>query len=236
MMKNRSLILITLILFTISCISVESEKETNSIISESDEEYFEGVIEYSIDYKLINTSISKEKLKRFLGTKIIRSFRKGNWRDEYYNDKGALVRISILNQTNKKYYYEMLGNDTVYYSDINITNYNTTIEQLSDTTISNHECWTIKSLSVRDCSQSDTVESVFYISKQLKVDSDWFANYIDGGYNEIYKIAPGISIASEHTNADFIQIRKLVSKRNEKIDDSEFKVESNKYVKKTNLQ
>lgn len=234
-MRNKGLILIAITLAILSCSNPETEKKRNNEISTFEAEYFEGVIEYSIDYKLINPAISKEILEEYLGTKIISSYSKGSWREDYYNNHGNWVRTSILNQKEKRYYYEILGNDTVYYSDINKTNYKTSIEQLSDTTISDHPCWTVKSTSIHKDNESDIVSSIYFISKQYKVDPEWYVNYIDGGYDRIYKIAPGLEYATEYSNSDFTQVRKFVSKRKKEISHSEFEIEPTKHVKKTRL-
>ncbi len=231
MKKNLNIIVLALLLtFVASCKNIISESKDSDIKNE----YFEGVVEYSIEYKLIDKSISKENLKKYLGTKKIRHFSQGNWRDEYYNDEGVLVRTSILNQSKKKYYYTIPGNDSIYYLDINQTDYTTLVDQKPDTTIKNHECWVVESLSINQTKQSDTVLTKFYNSKELGINPNWYKHYVDGGYNRIYEIAPGIPVVSKYTNAIYIQIQKLVSTNSKKIDESKFKVESSELLKKSN--
>ena len=231
MTKFNIFFLALMLLYTISC------KNTTSNVKALGEEgeYFEGVLEYSIDYELVNLNYSKEKLKEHLGTKVIRSFSQGNWRDDFYNQNGTWVRTSIMNQTDKKYYYEVLGNDTVYYIDINKTDYKTTIKQNIDTIIENHNCWSLECISIKSTLQPDTVLSQFYISQSLSVNSSWYMNYINGGYDRIFNIAPGIIVTVKHTNAGYIQNRKLVSNKIEKIDKSKFEIESSRVIKRSPL-
>ncbi|RLD54828.1 MAG: hypothetical protein DRJ01_17515 [Bacteroidetes bacterium] len=200
------------------------------------DDYFQGIIEYSIEYEIKNPRISEENLKKYYGTKIIKKFSEGNFRDEYYNSEGLLVRISILNLEKNHYFIEYGGMDTIYYSDIKNTDFTTTIEQLTDTNILNNNCWVIKSISIKDGSESksETVITKYYKSKELRINPDWFVNYIDGGYDRIMKLAPGINVKSEYFNVDFTVIKKIVSSKKELIDNSEFEVELNRIMKKMN--
>lgn len=231
MKMNINIIVLALLLtFVVSCKNIISENKESDIKNE----YFEGVVEYSIDYKLIDKSISKESLKKYFGTKKIRYFSQGNWRDEYYNDDRILVRTNILNQSKKKYYYTIPGKDSIYHLDINQIEYTTFVDQKPDTTIMNHRCWVVEGLSINQTKQSDTVIAKFYNSKELKINPDWYKHYVNGGYDRIYEIAPGISVVSTYNNAYYIQIQKLVSKNWKKIEESKFKVESSGLLKRSN--
>lgn len=202
----------------------------------SQENYFEGILEYSLDYDIKNSAIPEENLKMYLGTKIITKFSDGNFRDEYYNSKGTLIRTSILNLKKKKYYIEFNGIDTIYYTDIDKTDYTTKIEQLPDTNIFNNDCWVIKSVSVHKTSP-ESVEPVitkYFKSKNLKTNSEWYSNYLDGGYDRILKAAPGISIKTEVFRTDFTIIENLISKNKKTIHSSEFEIKTNKFIKKMN--
>lgn len=238
--------LITYLLLIISCSNGQPKLETdnrnttettehiNSNVSVQKQEYFEGVIEYSVEYDIKNPSLSKEKLKQHYGSKVITKFSEGNFRDEYYNNEGTLLRTSILNLSKKHYYIEFHEIDTVYYSDINTTDYITTIEQLLDTNIQNNDCWVIKSISNKNDSKPESVITKYYISKNLKVNPNWYVNYVDGGYNRIYKSAPGITVKSEYFNSNFTVIKSIVSTKMKVVDISDFKIKLDKVLKKMN--
>lgn len=232
MMRAKYLILLIVMLTMFSCNNVELNKK-NDEVPGVESEYFEGIIEYSIDYKLLNPEISIDRLKNILGTRIVRRFSEGSWREDYYDSYGNWLRTNILNQKEERFYSEFSGKDTIYYIDINKTDYQTTIQQLPDTIINNHPCWAIKSTSINEENEAETVSSTYYISKHLKIDAEWYSNYINGGYDRIYRIAPGIEYQTRYSNnAHFVLIREFVSKRKEDIDDSEFKIDSTKHLKK----
>ncbi len=215
---------------------VETIKQINTNASGQKQEYFQGVIGYSIEYNIKKPSISEEILKKHYGSKVIKKFSKGNFRDEYYNNEGVLVRTSILNLSQNQYYMELDGIDTIYYTDINITDFLTTIEQLADTNIQNIDCWAIKSISIDENNDRKTepVITKYYKSKDLILDPDWYGNYIDGGYDRILKMAPGITIKSEYYNSNFTEIKRIVSIKAKEINALEFELESNKYMKNMN--
>jgi hypothetical protein len=206
-----------------------------SSCADSQENYFEGILEYSVDYDIKNPAIPIENLKMYFGTKIITKFSKGNFRYEYYNNKGILVRTSILNLDKKKYYFDHYRADTIYYSDIDKTDYSTKIKHFPDTNILNTDCWVLKSISVHKTNPNiEPVITKFYISKDLKVNPEWFSSYIDGGYDRILNLAPGINLMEKVFMKNFTIIKSLVSKNKMTIESSEFEINSNKFMKKMN--
>jgi hypothetical protein len=207
--------------------------QSNTVKGQTD--YFEGVIEYKIEYDTKNFRYSKSMLSEIYGSKVISKFKDGNFRDEYYNDQGKLVRTSILNLEAKTYYYDLNGFDTLYYSDIDKTDYETSIQQLDDMHVLGSDCWVIKSTSVKK-NDSNLVPVVlkFFYSKELKLNPEWYSEYIDGAYNEIHKLAPGIEIKTESYGPNFTIIKSMVSKTEADISEEEFRIKTRKLLKKMN--
>ena len=220
-------------LFYFACFCLIILTNANAL---AQEEYFEGIIEYSLEYDINNPEFSEERIKEYLGSKVITKFSKGSFRDEYYNNQGVLVRTSVLNLAKKQYYLKHNGIDTIYYTSINETDYVTTIQQLPDTNIDENDCWVIKSISVlkNQDKASEPIISKYYESKELKIDPNWFVDYIDGGYDRITKLAPGITLKTETFFPNFNIIESFVSKSEQKIDPAEFEFDSNMTLKKMN--
>jgi hypothetical protein len=221
----KKIILVLTSIITISLFSLKSFSQG---------QYFQGTIEYSLEYKTDNPNIQESNLKQYFGSKVITKFREGNFISEYYNEDNVLVKTSTLNLNKKKYYYELTLIDTLYFSNIDRTLYNTQIEQLADSTVFNNECWTIKSIATNQENFNDNVTSHYYLSKKLKVNPNWYQDYIDGAYNKIFRMAPGVFIKSVIKGKYFTEIRSMVSMKKEKINLSEFEVKSKKIKKKMN--
>lgn len=191
----------------------------------SSSNYFEGIIEYTISYDVKSLKYSEPLLKEYFGSKMIKKFKNGNKRDEYYNDKGELIRTSILNIEEKKYCMQYRLLDTIYWTNINDTNYDTKISKKSDSSVNDHQCWVVRSASIeKDIVATDSIISLYYLSKKLMINENWYSAYIDGAHNKVAKLAPGMEYKTMDLEKDYNTIKQATKIVYQNMDSINFKI------------
>ena len=136
-MKRLILLIFSITLLSPSDYSASLEKT----------KYFEGQVIYDIEYTPYNKTISPNKIKEMVGSKMILTFKKGNYKKEYFSPNGKLLQERILNLKDNKSYMSTKDSDTIFWMDITKNTSNTTFEVLKDSTVLNHPCTIIKTKS-----------------------------------------------------------------------------------------
>jgi len=194
--------------------------------------YFEGQIIYDIEYSPYSDNFPSEKLKELIGSKMVLTFKKGNYKKEYFSPSGNLVQQRYLSLKDEKSYARTNDSDTIIWLDITKHESKTTFEIMKDSTILNHPCRIIKTKSIVSVEQFKNkpfeIESVFKYAKDLPVNPVWYSNYYEDNFNEIIRIGKGIAIVSIHKGILWEQKIKLKSIIKRKVKDKEIKLNISK--------
>lgn len=170
------------------------------IQSDSYEKYFEGQITYQIEYSPYSTKFNKERIKELIGSKMIFTFKNGDYKKQYYSPRGELVQERILNLKDNKSYWRTHDSDTVFWIDILKNESPTTFEILKDSILQDYPCKVIKAMTSTSISGKKTdekkveIETVYKYAKNLPVNPNWYQNYNEGNFNQIIKYGKGIAI------------------------------------------
>lgn len=167
----------------------------SSIINEP---YFEGQITYDIEYTSYSEKFQLEKIKEFVGSKMILTFKDGNYKKEYFSPSGTLLQKRILNLKDRKSYLKTSDTDTIFWVDITKNDSKTTFEVLNDTIILKHPCTVIKTKTIVSGKnfkeKSIEVEGLFSYAKDLPINPIWYNEYMESDFKEISKFGKGIAI------------------------------------------
>ncbi|MBR9845376.1 MAG: hypothetical protein GYB35_04315 [Algicola sp.] len=162
--------------------------------------YFEGQITYDIEYTPYDTEIESRRIKELIGSKMILTFKKGNYKKSYYSPSGKLLQERVLKLKDKKSYLRTYNSDTIFWFDITKNDSKTSFKVLSDTTILNHPCTVIKTTSIISGNHLDNksmeVDGLFIYAIDLPVNPNWYKEYKEGKFNEIVKSGKGIVLAT----------------------------------------
>lgn len=199
------------------------------MINESD--YFEGKIYYSIEYSNIHSVFGDINLEEFLGNKAILSYKQGNYKKEFYNAT-ELVMVTYRNKEERRFYMEELDSDTIDYYYTNNSEYKTTIDLSSIENILNYDCVKVLSYSTpKDMNSLETdISCKIYIAKDLKVDPQWYVDYIDGSQDEIYKSVPGLPLREIKTSKNYHSNQVAYKVERVKISNEELKLPNSKIL------
>ena len=188
--------------------------------------YFEGQIVYGLNYKPYQdyADINPDKIKESFGSTVVLTYKNGCNKKEYYSPDGKLLSQRYLDLKKQKAYLRTMDSDTVFWFNINVNDSKTIFTVLEDTIIRDYPCKTIKSVTTTPIKESKgevvTTTSIHYYASDLMVNPNWFKDYNEGNFNEIIKVAKGISIESyfrglyweQHESAKSIQWKKVRNK------------------------
>jgi len=193
--------------------------------------YFEGQITYEIEYSPYEKKFAPERIKELIGSKMILTFKKGNYKKEYFSPNGELLQERILNLKDKKYYFRTNDSDTIYWMDITKNDSKTTFEVLSDSSILNHPCTIIKTKTIVSGEsfngQSFEIGGLFKFAQDLPINPNWYKDYKEGNFNEIAKSGKGIAIVTINKGIYWEQRIKAISIIERKVKKSELNINFN---------
>jgi|GEM_PF-1666499 len=216
----------TLIFFLIILYSCESVKKVNH----SDNTYFEGEIEYNIDYSDILINVYSDYLEENIGDKVVLTFKNGNQKKEYYSKSGKLLSVRFLDLKQKKLFSKSTNEDTVSWIDITKQDTKLTFEQIKDSTVMGYSVVGIKTVGstiVND--ETFYLSGQFYYAKKLRINPEWYKDYYEANFNEIIKIGKGITISQVSNTPYWITTLNATRVKRRKVKDSELKFDLTGY-------
>jgi hypothetical protein len=151
-----------------------------SCVLDDDKQDFEGIIKYNYKYFPKSNEISNEQLIHTFGDGSIVYIKKGNYKHVYQNSK--VVKSTSYEKKTNRYFFEYVGNDTLYYIDAGTYSINYKIKEYSanDTSILGYKCKPVELIRGADI-------SLYYYSKDLHLLSKYYKNHKMGGYNILSK-------------------------------------------------
>ncbi|NHN28129.1 hypothetical protein FIA58_020820 [Flavobacterium jejuense] len=199
--------------------------------------YFEGEIIYKIEYEPYEEKYQADRIKELIGSKMVLTFKHGNYKKEYFSPDGKLLQKRVLKLKDKKSYFKTYDSDTIYWIDITVNESKTQFKQLNDTVILNHPCNTIRTKTVvtgeNFGGQSFEVGGVFNYAQDLAINPKWYEDYKEGNFNEIAELAKGVSLRTINEGVYWEQKIVAVSINRRKVKKSEFDINlTDKPVKK----
>lgn len=185
------------VFFCISIMACHNVKQ----ISEKDS-FFEGTVTYLVKYQPYTTHFKEEALKEFICSKIIFTFKNGNYRKQYVSSNGKIISERYLDLKHKKSYLKQMDNDTMYWFDITKRDNKATFKPLRDTIITNYNLRGIETESVVSVPDLGTdsikLKGIFYFSKKYKVNPDWYKDYHEDNFDEMINYGKGIQLFELH--------------------------------------
>ena len=185
------LILALLSLFLLSC-------KANDRYLSSVPNYFEGVVMYEFEYELKDDRFTESQLKENIGARMEMLFKNGNYLRRYFSSSGLLLKEIYLNLEENKSFSKNIGNDTIYWININRNDSKTIFSQIKDSVIMNHPTVGLKTKTTVTGpgfgDNSFEVTGEIYFSKEFKVNPIWYKNYLEGNFYEQVKIGRGIQL------------------------------------------
>jgi len=210
----------TLVFFLIILYSCESAKKFNN----SDNTYFEGEIEYNIDYSDILINVSSNYLEENIGDKIIFTFKNGNQKKKYYSKSGKLLSVRFLDLDQKKSFSKSTNEEIINWVDITKQNTKLAFEQIKDTTVIGYSAVGIKTVGSSVVNeQTFFLTGKFYYAKKLKINPEWYNDYNEANFNEIIKIGKGITISQTSNTPYWTTTLSATYVKKRKVKDSELK-------------
>lgn len=187
--------------------------------------YFEGQIIYDIEYSTYK--IDPQKLKELNGSKIILTYKKGNYKKQYFSPNGKLVQERILDLEAKKSYLKIFDTDTIFWFDITKSDSEISFKILNDSIILDHPCKIIETSFFENnlSEQLNEVKTITKYAQDLIIDPSWYKDFRYSSYNEIAKIVKGISIEETTITGDYEREIKLNSINKRKVNSSELEIE-----------
>jgi len=187
--------------------------------------YFEGQVVYDIEYTSNNDNIPAQKLMEFIGSKMVLTFKKGDYKKEYFSPSGLLLQERILNLKKGRNYLRAPNNDTIYWVDITKHDTKTSFSVVKDTTILDHHCKIISTKSIvpgeNFGDKTIGVEGLYIYAQDLPVNPEWYSNYLEGNFNEIIEVEKGIAIETTSRSVHWEQRIKLKSVIKRKVKNKE---------------
>ena len=189
-------LLYILFLIIISVLSCKVQEERSS----SKEIYFEGEVEYKIEYSQYDDRFTESRLKEVIGDRITMFFKDGYYLKKYFRSDGTLIRETYLDLDKNKSFTTQIENDTVYWIDLTKNDSKTTFKRISDSLIMNQSTIGVETKTIVTGSgfndKSYHVGGRTYFSKNLKVNPLWYKYCVEANTNEIIEIGKGIQLLS----------------------------------------
>ncbi|QIE58985.1 hypothetical protein G5B37_05235 [Rasiella rasia] len=193
-------------------------------------DYFEGQVVYDITYTPYSDSYPIERLKELIGSKMVLTFKNGNYKKEYYAPNGELVQERFVQLKHDKSYFRTKDSDTVYWVDITINDTKTTFTVLKDTVVMNHPCRIITTKSTVSGEGFEgkpiEVKGVTTYAQDLPVNPKWYNNFYEGNFNEISKEGKGIAIVTVNKGMFWEQTLSMTSVTHRKVKNKEIKIKN----------
>lgn len=192
-------------------------------------EYFEGQIIYDIEYTPTDDRFSAEDIAEWIGSKMILTFKDGNYKKEYFSPDGTKINERILVLKDNKSYSISNDSDTVLWVDITKHSTKTTFERLEDSTILNHPCTVIKAkATVNMSNEIYKVEALYFYAKDLPINPTWYIDFKEGNFYDIMKLGKGIAVLEVNKGLFWEQKLMMNSVFPRKVKKSELKLQLKK--------
>ncbi|MDJ1470859.1 hypothetical protein [Xanthocytophaga flava] len=186
----------------------------------SNGKYFEGRIEYKISYIAYDNKVTEGMLAERNGTKMIYSFKDGNYMKEYYTREGDLIQKRIYNRADNQMY--MITNDTVYtYSPARSSFKLTSIKQGQDDVAFDRVCHHYY-MELTDSITHNKMKYEYYFDPTLKINPIWYAKYTEGDWNKVMDKVKCIAVKYTNETSVFKQIHTASKVEIERFDLSDF--------------
>lgn len=210
-------------------IACNSGKE---LTSEHDK-YFEGVVTYSIEYTNSFGNIPPDKLeqlKELIGSKMVLTFKNGNYRKDFLSPSGKILGERFLNLQQEKNYHIPHDLDTIYWFDITRYDMKTDFKQIKDSVILNQPVTGVATETIISNygERIRTIKGIYYYAKELNVNPSWYKNYKESNFREIIKIGKGIQLYYLNEGVYWTQIIQAVDISHRKVKDSEITIRMDK--------
>ena len=200
--------------------------------SENDSEYFEGVIEYNIDYIPYSDSFTSADLEDVAGDKSILTFKKGNYKKEIYAKNGKLLSTIIFDKAQNKSFIKFVDQEIIYWVDITKHDTKLQFNQIKDSVCLGYSLIGVKTVGTTPVADSTLdIWGYYYYAKDLKINPDWYSNYFEANVNEIMKIGKGISLIEIMGLPHWQKSIHATSIQKRKVSDDELKVKFDKNLK-----
>jgi hypothetical protein len=194
--------------------------------------YFEGQITYDIEYAPYEKRFKAEKIKEHLGSKMVLTFKDGDYKKEYFAPDGKLLQVRALNLKEEKTYLKLHDSDTIFWFDITKNESFTKFEILKDSTVFNYPCKVVKTnttMTIKNFSnESVDLDAMYLYAIDLPINAAWYENYYEGNFNEIAKIGEGIALLSIIKGLYWEQTIKVTSVNKRKVKRSELTIKIDK--------
>jgi len=182
--------------------------------------YFEGRIVYTLEFKLKNSNLNPDMLKEYLGRGLTLLFKDGN----YYNRfDGGIYEFQIYNKTDNRSYMKKRGSDTIYWSDCSLPG--DKIQELKITgkkvTILGIEC---DQILVRYKEKS---EVHYYNADSIPINPAWFKKFRRDDQYLVDEKQKSIDLKSEIEYEEFTAIQTAIKITREPLDENIFKLPAN---------
>lgn len=208
-------------LITYSCVPATLSREKTG-------KCFEGVITYSIKYTELSKDFPQESLKKLdelTGSKMVLTFKNGNYRKQYFTPTGKIISERYLNLSEGKSYHRPDNTDIIYWVDITKNDSKTKFKQIKDSTIINEPVIGIQTESiVLFADKSMKINGEHYYSKNLRVNPNWYTNYKESNFDEIIKIGRGMQLLYYNKGPYWNQIITAVSVNHRAVKENEITI------------
>lgn len=221
-MKQIFLLLFSIFLFSFISYNPSSVKPR----------YFEGQVTYSIEYAPYDDRFLPERIKEHIGSKMVLTFKNGDYKKEFFAPDGTLLQERFLNLKEEKTYLKVHDTDTIYWVNITKSDSKTKFEVLNDSTIFDHLCKVIKTKTTvtgpEFGEEPIEMEGFYMYAKDLPINPDWYTNFYEENYNDIVKEAKGITLLSINKGIYWEQTTKVTSISKRKVKRSELAIDIDK--------
>lgn len=144
--------------------------------------YFEGIIEYDVNYTIRTEHITQEELKAHEGAKMVILFRKGEWLRKYYNAEGELISERFLDLKEKRGYQWYRHVEEIRWFDITKDESPTTFSITGKDHQMGYDCTKLRSVTTNP---DYTFIADFSYANDLHTNPDWYKDFKEGSFNKI---------------------------------------------------
>ena len=173
---------------------------------------FEGTISFQLKYSDIDERLPNDYLCSSSGDSMIYYQAKDGYFKKFYCHDDLIQRRWFNSQDNALHMINE-SDDTLYFYFASETDYNSKVERSNIIeNILGHPCrkFTV-TLESKEEKNLPTVVYDYYITTDLKIDSEPFKNYKEGGYSEIISETPGLILKQIYYGPYYTRTQEAVS-------------------------
>jgi len=182
--------------------------------------YFEGRIAYTLEFKLKNPNLNPDMLKAYLGSGLTLLFKEGNYFNRF---DGGIYEFQMYNKEDNRSYMKKRDSDTIYWSDCSLPG--DKIQELKITgkkaTVLGIEC---DQILVRYKEKS---EVHYYNADSTPINPAWFKRFRKDEQYLVDEKEKSIDLKSDIEYDQFTVIQTAIKMTREPVDDKIFKLPAN---------